>query len=384
MRVLMIEDDEDDILIVRRLLAGVSATAFEVVGADRLSTAMTLLAADDFDVVLVDLSLPDSQGLETLASVQGQAPLLPTIVLTGWDDTQLGIEAVHAGAQDYLVKGEVLGAFLARCLHYAIERKQNEVRAHQALEAETQANQLLEELNQRKSKFLATISHESRSQLHSIIGYSGVLLQELSGPLTIEQREQVSVIEHAAQYLLDLNSDFLDLSAVEMGLISLTVESFTLGDVVREVVERFEPQIAGHNVVLAVAPSGVAVTLSSDRKRVVQILTNLIDNAVKFTQVGEIRIAWSVRQNCVEVSVADTGVGISQIDLPEIFETFHRADRIAPEGQGGIGLGLYLCRRLVTLLGGDIWVESIPAQGSCFTFSLPLQPVGSLGAAVIH
>ena len=382
MRVLMIEDNDDDILIVRRLLASVSAVAFEVVVADHLSTALTLLATDDFDVALVDLSLPDSQGLETLARVQTQAPLLPIIVLTGWDDTQLGADAVHAGAQDYLVKGATFGAFLARCLHYAIERKQNEIRVQQALEEETLANQRLQEIDQRKSELLATISHESRTQLHSIIGYAGVLLQEVSGPLTEGQCEQIVIIQHAAQHLLDLNSDFLDLSALETGLMSLTVESFSLGDLVHEVVERFEPQVASHNLDLLVESFGIAVTLSSDRRRVVQLLTNLVDNAIKFTEEGEIRIAWTVRQNCVEISVADTGVGIPPMAFPWIFETFRRPKANPHERQGGTGLGLYLCRKLVTLLGGDIWVENMPRQGSRFTFSLPLQPVSSPGSIV--
>jgi PAS domain S-box-containing protein len=233
------------------------------------------------------------------------------------------------------------------------------------------AKERAEDADRLKSAFLSTMSHELRTPLNSIIGFTGILLQELAGPLNGEQRKQLAMVQTSARHLLDLINDVLDISKIEAGELQVTIQSFDLRDLVLEVSASARPlaEKRGLQLHASVAPDVGAV--SSDRRRVGQILMNLLSNAVKFTPSGEIRVdcrldgAWAV------LSVTDTGIGIKREDLDRLFVPFRQIDSGLTRNYEGTGLGLSISKRLVTMLGGDIAVESEPGRGSTFRFRIP-------------
>jgi PAS domain S-box-containing protein len=233
------------------------------------------------------------------------------------------------------------------------------------------AKERAEDADRLKSAFLATMSHELRTPLNSIIGFTGILLQELAGPLNGEQRKQLAMVQTSARHLLDLINDVLDISKIEAGELQVAIQSFDLRDLVLEVSASARPlaEKRGLQLHADVAPDVGAV--SSDRRRVGQILMNLLSNAIKFTPSGEVRVNCRLDDVWAVISVTDTGIGITKEDLDRLFVPFQQIDSGLTRNYEGTGLGLSISKRLVTMLGGDINVESEPGHGSTFAFRLP-------------
>ncbi len=231
----------------------------------------------------------------------------------------------------------------------------------------TEANARLRELDQLKSMFIASMSHELRTPLNSIIGFSGVLTQELSGPLNDVQREQLGRVYDSARHLLSLITDVIDISKIEAGRMDPFVESFDLAALVDDALNlvRSDRNLRSLPVEVGVA-AGLAVR--TDRKRLFQCLANLVSNAFKYTEQGRIAIAARADGPMIEIEVADTGVGIAAQDVPRLFQPFERLDSHLRIRAGGTGLGLYLVRKIAReILAGDVTVQSEPGVGSRFT-----------------
>lgn len=231
----------------------------------------------------------------------------------------------------------------------------------------------LEEMDRLKSEFLATMSHELRTPLNSIIGFTGIILKGMTGEINKEQRKQLSMVYRSAKHLLSLINGILDLSKIESGKMEISRDQFKVKDVVSEVTRSFSPMISQKGLRLVTDIPDDIPEVRSDRKKVFQILLNLVGNAVKFTETGEIRIGCRVTDNQVEISVSDTGTGIKKENMELLFEAFRQIDGSAQRKYQGSGLGLYLCKKLVSLLGGTIRAESEYGKGSTFIFTLPLK-----------
>jgi len=243
-------------------------------------------------------------------------------------------------------------------------------RANRELEA---ANARLQEVDRLKSLFIASMSHELRTPLNSIIGFTGILLQGLAGSLNDEQRKQLGMVKGSSEHLLSLITDIIDLSKVEAGKLSLAAEDVDLVRLARDVVDSLGPAAARAGLALALeAPESLRVV--SDRSRVRQVLVNLVGNAVKFTERGTVTVVLERRDGSARVAVRDTGPGIRAEDMGKLFQFFSRVTASGLPAREGTGLGLYLSRKLVTLLGGEIGVESEPGHGSEFAFTLPVEP----------
>ncbi|MFO7691725.1 MAG: ATP-binding protein, partial [Vicinamibacterales bacterium] len=233
-----------------------------------------------------------------------------------------------------------------------------------------------QESDRLKSAFLATMSHELRTPLNSIIGFTGILLQRLAGPLNDEQAHQLGMVQGSARHLLEVINDILDLSKIEAGELRVSREPFDLRAVLERVAAAVRPMAAEKGLALGVDVGPGAGIITSDERRVEQVLLNLLDNAVKFTPAGSVTLTARFDNASVTVAVADTGIGISRDDAATLFQPFRQIDSGLTSQHEGTGLGLPICRRLLTLLGGEIGVESEPGAGSVFTITLPVDAAG--------
>jgi|GEM_PF-1569495 len=240
------------------------------------------------------------------------------------------------------------------------------IRTH---ELET-ANERLMELDQLKSIFLASMSHELRTPLNSIIGFTGILLMELAGELNEEQKKQLLMVKTSSAHLLSLINDILDISKIEAGKSDLSIETFQLSEIVSEVVGSIQNAAEEKGLQLRIG-SISDMTITSDNRRFKQILVNLLSNAIKYTDKGSVHLSVAPNKKTITVTVKDTGIGIKSEDLSRLFQPFQQIDATLTKKQDGTGLGLYLCQKLVTLLGGKIRAKSEYGKGSTFTFTIP-------------
>ena len=229
-----------------------------------------------------------------------------------------------------------------------------------------------QESDRLKSAFLATMSHELRTPLNSIIGFTGVILQGLAGPLNEEQTKQLNMTRDSARHLLALINDVLDISKIEAGQMEILKRPFNMREAVESTLRVVQPLAHKKNLQLITSIAAGVGTLNNDRRRVEQVLINLVNNAIKFTERGEVSIECRVRDRWLVTRVHDNGIGIKPEDLNKLFKPFQQLDTGLARGHDGTGLGLSICKHLVTAMGGEISVESQWGVGSMFQFSLPL------------
>lgn len=260
------------------------------------------------------------------------------------------------------------GTFVATAIRDVTERKAFEHRLREL-------NDALQEANRAKDRFLASMSHELRTPLNAIVGFTGTLLMKLPGPLTGEQERQLQVIQWSARHLLSLINDILDLAKIESGKMELNFEQVPIADVVTDVAASLASFAGEKQLELTSDVSKDAERVETDRRSLRQILLNLANNAIKFTDKGSVRIEaratiWNDAP-AVAMSVTDTGIGIRPEDLKRVFGAFEQVDSSSTRRVEGTGLGLHLCRTLALLLGGELSVVSEYGTGSTFTLTLP-------------
>ena len=239
------------------------------------------------------------------------------------------------------------------------------------------ARDLAEKTNRAKSDFLANMSHELRTPLNSVIGFSEVLLDQLFGVINEKQQEYIDNILHSGRHLLSLINDILDLSKVEAGMMVLDLNDFSVREVLETSVMMLKERAfkGGIALNLELAPPA-DISIGGDQRKLKQILFNLLSNAVKFTPAGGTVEVSAVRVgHFIEITVADTGMGIKAEDIPKLFKSFTQLESVYTKKFEGTGLGLALTRQLVELHGGRIWVKSEFGVGSRFIFTIPLTPV---------
>jgi signal transduction histidine kinase len=368
-RILLVEDNPGDARLLRETLREAEGFPFEMAHAERLSRAAELLAGRPADVVLLDLSLPDAHGLDTVRRMLEAAPEIPIIVLTGTDDERLALQAVHAGAQDYLAKGRVDGPLLARSIRYAIERKALELERGELLRSEREARATAEAAAQARDEVLRVVSHDLGNYLSAASVNAAVLLRLLPPSDEDPVRQRVVGIRDALVQTQRLRQDLLDVASIEAGRLAVEPEPHDSAVLLGEALELFAPVAAEREVGLAMRPAHGIPAVRADRTRVLQVLGNLIGNAVKFTRAGgRIELRAEPEGPFVRISVADSGSGIPAESLPHVFDRFWK---VREGNRHGAGLGLAIARGIVEAHGGEIRVESTLGEGTTFSFTLP-------------
>ncbi|MBV9172556.1 MAG: HAMP domain-containing protein [Chloroflexi bacterium] len=280
-------------------------------------------------------------------------------------------------AQIEVHTGDELEALAASFNSMAAQLRESYRTLEQRVEARTReledAMTQIEAANHHKSEFLASMSHELRTPLNAIIGFSDALAEQFFGPLNAKQARYVQHISSSGRYLLALINDILDLSKIEAGRMELEVQRFSLAEALETGLTMVRERAVRHGITLNAVIDPAVGTIDGDERKVKQVVYNLLSNAVKFTpDGGRIDVTAQRINECVEVAVRDTGVGIPLEDQARIFDAFQQGDSGATHTQEGTGLGLTLSRQFVELHGGRLWVESTLGEGSTFRFTLPI------------
>jgi signal transduction histidine kinase len=270
----------------------------------------------------------------------------------------------HPDAAMFTKRHEQLAAGLAGWAAVALDNAR-------LYEAEQGARAQAERANRTKAEFLSSMSHDLRAPLNAVGGYAQLVLDGLYGPTTEKQRDGMSRILRAQQHLLGLVSDILDFAQIEAGHMRLEIADVPVNDVLSGVGAMIEPQVIAKGLKYECIVGPGNVTMRTDRERVVQILLNLLTNAIKFTDSGSVRIDWTADDQRVAINVRDTGRGIPADRVAQIFEPFVQITGDAKETRQGIGLGLAISRELARNLGGDLRAESSLGAGSVFILELP-------------
>jgi signal transduction histidine kinase len=231
----------------------------------------------------------------------------------------------------------------------------------------------LAEASQHKSQFLANMSHELRTPLNAILGYAELMLDSIYGEPSEKVRAVLERLQANGRHLLGLINDVLDLSKIEAGQLTLSLDEYSLSDVVHGVISAVEPLAAEKRLAFTAEIAPGLPMGRGDERRLAQVLLNLVGNAIKFTDRGEVAIKASMTNGAFTVAVCDTGPGISALDQAKIFEEFQQADSSITRKKGGTGLGLSIAKHIIEMHGGRIWVESEPGKGSTFYFTLPVR-----------
>jgi len=368
--VLLVEDNQADVRLVRERLSEAAGALFQLECADRLATGAARVLEGGIDVLLLDLGLPDSQGLATFLDIHAREPSVPIVVLSGAADEDLAVAAVEAGAQDYLVKGTESCQVLTRALRYAIERKHAEDQIRR-LNAELEQRVVdrtaqLEAANRELESFAYAISHDLRAPLRAVNGFAQMLLEEEAAELSSEAQRRLWVIHDRAIHMGRLIDGLLILSRV--GRHSLDKVSVSPLDLVREVLEEMQAEQQGRHVEIAI---GALPPCVADPVLLKQVYVNLLSNALKYTSKKETaRIEVGARDGdgtCVYY-VRDNGAGFDPRYIGKLFGVFQRLH--LPDEFEGIGIGLSIVQRIIQRHGGRIWAEGAVGQGAAFSFTL--------------
>ena len=360
-KILLIEDDLADAELIKEMLLPESAGKFDIRCVERLSDLTELINNSDFDVVLVDLGLPDSKGLETFRKVNEMTPGVPVIVLTGLSDDDLGNQTVQYGAQDYLIKGEVNDTLLKRSITYAIERKRAEEKIKKSEIKFRELSEQLSETNNLKDLLLDVISHDLRNTAGVIFGFADLLKSKE------DQNEIYDNIYNAAESLLKVIENASTLAKLSYGE-KIIFETIDIDKIIKEVIKEFQPSGIVHFMKIEYDSHGKLPV--SANPIISEIFKNYLSNAIKYGLEGELIIVEAyIQKELFVFKVTDYGKTIPTEKRELIFERLIRLDK---EKHEGFGLGLAIVKRIADAHGGKVWVEPNQPQGNIFYFTMPV------------
>jgi signal transduction histidine kinase len=374
-RVLLIDDDQDDYLLTRELISDLGGR-YALDWVETYEDGYKAICNGTHDIYLLDYRLGVRSGIELLREVNAHGRLGPVILLTGQGQSRTDLEALDAGADDYLEKAGLTGELLERSMRYSLAQQRAEAVLERQVAARTEelakANNALREADRRKDEFLSTLGHELRNPLAPILNALEIIRLSGDNPDAVaHQRER---LERQVRQMVRLVDDLLEVSRVTTGKLRLNTEPVALQDIFDAALDISRPLIEKAQLTLAIKLPAEPIVFEADRVRLAQVFSNLLNNAAKYSEPGgQVSLTATVADDRVVVKVRDTGVGISPELLPHIFELFTQVDRSLNRSQGGLGVGLALVRRFVELHGGSVTANSEGVgKGAEFTVELPL------------
>jgi len=364
-RILLIEDDAEDAVLVRRALRRAEDFPCILTHVTCLNDALSTLKQVSHDVVLLDLSLPDATGMDTVNGIRRVALDIPCVILSGLEDRELAIHALKLGVQDYLIKDTINSRMLSRVISYAMERS----RLAKVL---MQQNEQLKELDRMKSEFVSVVSHELRTPITAIKSAIGLVEDGTLGPLNNDQQEYITLVQRNVDRLTGLIHDVLSISRIESGRLQVETDTEEIGKIIQEVVAIFAAKASERNCLLETDMKEQALFAKCDADKITQILVNLVENAMSHNPKRvHISIGAQKGKDRIFVWVKDNGKGIPEKEHEKIFERFYQVDRKHGGGRKGTGLGLAISNGLAEAHGGKLSLVSQPGQGATFSFDLP-------------
>jgi len=347
---LLVEDNPGDARLLREMLDEEGLCKIALTQVETMGDAEKHLAQDAFDIVLLDLGLPDAQGLEAVRRAHAAAPGVPLVVLTGRDDESLADAALQEGAQDYLIKGQIETRGLLRALRYATERNR---------------------LEQLKDAFVSSVSHELRTPLTSIYGSLGLLVNGAVGKLPDRAARLLSIAHSNSERLVRLVNDILDIEKMESGHVVFNFTRVEIRSLVSQAIAANLGFAESLGVRIRLADASATGDVRADSDRLTQVVTNLLSNAIKFSPPGsEVVVMTEKDSEVVRISVRDHGSGVPDEFKPRVFERFAQADSTNARQKGGTGLGLSIVKQIVDRLGGEAGFADAPGGGTIFHVEL--------------
>ena len=372
-RILVVDDEKEIRDFLLKTLTRLKG--YDVELAENGEEALKKIEKGNFDLVLTDLKMPDPDGLQLVTEIGKSKPEILTVLMTGHGTIDSALEAMKRGASDYLTKPLNLDEMIVR-LQKVLEDRQRFVKLRDFATQLEKANQELKRIDEMKSEFVSVASHELRTPLAAIKNAVQLILQGKTGEINENQKNFLSMADRNISRLTNILNDLLNLSRIESGKIDLNFEELDPRTLIEFILSSLKPQADGKSLQLSIEIQRELPAVYGDREKVEQILTNLVGNAIKFTQEGG-EITVSARpsprgRNKLAISVRDSGIGISEDQFEKIFEKFHQVEGSLHRSVSGTGLGLAITKGLVEAHHGEIWVESQIGKGSTFTFTLSI------------
>ncbi|MFN2275922.1 MAG: ATP-binding protein [Anaerolineales bacterium] len=373
-RVLVVDDEQGIRQGCERVL---KPLGYEVDQAGTIQEGRNRVESGAFDLVLIDVMLPDGRGIELLEPILARDPDTICIIITGYATVELAVQAIKQGAYDFLAKpfdADVLELAVSQGLEkrrLALEAKRLQAVEHQLDEAEREKDEL-NRLNQFKTNFMWMMAHELRSPLSATQSLVRTLLKGLAGPLTEKQHELISRVDLRLENLQSLVNDLLELAASKKPDVDLSSDRIDLAELLENVVNGLSPTASQKDVQLKYTRPASKVLIQSNADGLQTVVSNLLDNAIKYTPAdGRVTINVYTQDDCVEMRIADTGIGIPPEEISHLGEEFFRAPNARHSGLPGTGLGLSIVKQILDRVGGRMDVESKLGKGTTVTVWIP-------------